>query len=160
MFYKKVALKKLAIFTTRKNLWWSLFLINLQTLRPLALLKRQAFSCDFEKIFNIYFEDHLQAAASASWSILSIEFVDISYENGSSSIREDSIWLQLICFLTAIAFWHMKYLFRMLCVVFIVQIIHYWKFTALHSLFRLFRNKQMKSSKNFPRNDAVPELFS
>ena len=143
MFYKKVALKKLAIFTTRKNLWWSLFLINLQTLRPLALLKRQVFSCDYCKIFNIYF---LRSSASGCFRLLKY-FVE-------------GIWLQLICFLTSIAFWPMKYLFRMLCVVFIVQIIHYGKFTALHSLFRLFRNRQMKSSKNFPRNHAVPGLFS
>ena len=63
------------------------------------------FSCEYYKIFkNIYFEDYLQTAASASWSILYKEFVDISYENASSGIREDFIWLHLIYFLTAIAF--------------------------------------------------------
>ena len=67
------------------------------------------FSCEYYKIFkNIYFEDYLQTAASASWSILYKEFVDISYENASFGIQEDSMWLQLIYFLTTIAFWPMK----------------------------------------------------
>ena len=49
------------------------------------------FSCEYCKIFeNIYFEDHLQMAASASWSILYKEFVDISYDNASFGIQEDS----------------------------------------------------------------------
>ena len=48
--------------------------------------------------------------------ILSLEvfckdFVDISYENASFGILEDSIWLQLIYFLTTITFWFMKILF-------------------------------------------------
>ena len=57
-------------------------------------------------------------------------------ENASFGKQEDSIWLQLIYFLTTIAFWPMKYLFRILenCVVFIAQISHYGKFTALHKL--------------------------
>ena len=38
----KAAPKNLAIFTTRKHLWWSLFLIKLQTLRPGTLLKRDS----------------------------------------------------------------------------------------------------------------------
>ena len=37
-------------------------------------------------------------------------------------------------FLTTIAFWPMKYLFGILCVVFISQYGHYGKFTALHKL--------------------------
>ena len=42
------------------------------------------FSCEYCKVFkNIYFEDHLQTAAFASWSILYKKFVDISYENAS-----------------------------------------------------------------------------
>ena len=93
------------------------------------------FSCEYYKIFkNIYFEDYLQTAASASWSILYKEFVDISYDNASFGIQEDSIWLQLIYCLAAIAFWFMKYLFRILCVVFITQIRHYGKFMALDKL--------------------------
>ena len=39
------------------------------------------------------------------------DFVDISYENASFSILEESIWLKAIYFLTTIAFWLMKYLF-------------------------------------------------
>ena len=38
----KAVLKNFAIFTTRKHLWWSLFLIKLQTLRPGTLLKRDS----------------------------------------------------------------------------------------------------------------------
>ena len=39
------------------------------------------------------------------------DFVNISYENTSFSIPEESIWLKPIYFLTTIAFWLMKYLF-------------------------------------------------
>ena len=50
------------------------------------------FSCEYSKIFkSIYFEDHLQMAASASWSILYKEFVDISYDNASLGIQKDSV---------------------------------------------------------------------
>ena len=47
-----------------------------------VIKKRHRFSCEYCKIVkNIFFEDHLQTAASASWSILYKEFVDISYDN-------------------------------------------------------------------------------
>ena len=36
------------------------------------------------------------------------DFVDICYENASFLILEDSVWLQLLYFLTAIAFWFLK----------------------------------------------------
>ena len=63
-------------------------------------------SCEYCKIFkNIYFEDHLQTATSACWSILYKEFLYISYENASFGILEDSIWIQLIYFWTTMAFW-------------------------------------------------------
>ena len=87
------------------------------------------------KIFkNIYFENYLQTAASASWSILYKKFVDISHENASFGIREDSIWLQLIYFELQLHFGLWNIFFRILCVVFIAQINHYGKFTALHKL--------------------------
>ena len=124
------------------------------TLRHARLLKRDSntgvFLWILQNLQEYLFSNHLQTAPSASWSILykefvgiiyenasfgikaswSIlykEFVDISYENASFGIQEDSIWLQLIYFLTTIAFWPMKYLFRILenCVVFIAQISHY-----------------------------------
>ena len=107
----------------------------LQTFRSVTLLKRDSntgFSLGI--LQNLYFEDHLQAAASASRSILCKEFVDISYENASFGIGEESVSLQLIYFLTTSASWPMKYLFRILCVVFIAQISHYRKFMALHKL--------------------------
>ena len=57
------------------------------------------FSQEYCKIFkSIYFEDHLQMADSASWSILYREFAGISYENASFDILEDSLWLQFIYF--------------------------------------------------------------
>ena len=40
-----------------------------------------------------------------------MDFVDISYENASFNILEESIWLKPIYFLTTVAFWLMKYLF-------------------------------------------------
>ena len=43
VFYKKAALKSLAIFTARKHFWRSLFLIKLQTLRSVALLQHSCF---------------------------------------------------------------------------------------------------------------------
>ena len=39
------------------------------------------------------------------------EFVNISHENASFRTLEDFIWLQLIYFLTTIAFWFVKYPF-------------------------------------------------
>ena len=47
---------------------------------------------------------------SLLWSFCK-DFVDISYENASFLILEDSIWLQLIYCLTTIALWFVKYLF-------------------------------------------------
>ena len=44
----------------------------------------------------------------------------------------------LSIFLTTIAFWSMKYLFWILCVVFITQIRHYGKFTTLYELISIF----------------------
>ena len=56
---KKAVLKNFAIFIG-KHLRWSLFLIKLQTFR-----KIQLFSCDYcENFKKIYFEEHLQTAAS------------------------------------------------------------------------------------------------
>ena len=49
-------------------------------------------------------------------------------------VYKKTIWLRLIYFLTTIAFWSMKYLFGILYAVFIAQICHYGKFTALHKL--------------------------
>ena len=101
VFYKKAVLENLQ-YSPQKNLCWSLFLIKLQTIRPVVLLNRdptQVFSWKYFKIFkNIYFEDHLQTATSASWSILYKKFVDIRYEIASFDILEDSTWLQFIYF--------------------------------------------------------------
>ena len=64
MFCKKVVLRNFAKFTGRQ-LGWNLFLIMLQALRPLTLLKRGSI-CKFWEIFiNTYFADHLRTATSA-----------------------------------------------------------------------------------------------
>ena len=64
---KKCCFKYLAIFTG-KHLFWSLFLINLQSFRPSIFLKEnpaQVFSYEYCKIFkNTYSEEHLRTAAS------------------------------------------------------------------------------------------------
>ena len=78
------------------------------------------FSWEYCKIFkNIYFEDHLQVTASACGSILYKEFVDIAYDNASFDILEGAMWLQFIYFFQnfKIAFWPMKHVFRILCVL-------------------------------------------
>ena len=42
------------------------------------------------------------------------DFVDISYENASCRILEALLWLQFIYILIKIAFWLVKYLFRLM----------------------------------------------
>ena len=70
---QKAALKNFTIFTG-KHLCWSLSLIKLQAATPATLLKKnptQVFSCEYFEIFkNIYYKEHLQAAASVSISLL------------------------------------------------------------------------------------------
>ena len=46
------------------------------------------------------------------------EFVDIIYDNVSLAIQEDSIWLQLIYFLTTTTFWYMKRFSNTLCSIY------------------------------------------
>ena len=120
---------------------------NVIKMRP----QHRCFPVNIAKSLRV-FSNHLQTAASASWSILYKEFVDISYENASFGIQEDSIWLQLICFLTTIAFWPMKYLFRIIenCVVFIAQISHYGKFTTLHKLILIVLQLTNQIKYKFP----------
>ena len=76
-----------------------------------------------------------------------------SYENASFDIQEDSIWLQLIYFLTTIAFWPRKYLFRILrnCVVFTNQPL--WKIHGVAKInfdcFAIDESNQVKISSVF-----------
>ena len=87
--------------------------------------------------------------------VLCKDFVNITYENASFCVLEDSKWLQLIYFLTTIAFWCVKYLFR----------INGDKSTIMENLrhcinlFQLKSNRRIKSGKNFPLNRAMPGLF-
>ena len=53
VFYKKAALKNLAIFTG-KQLCWSLFLIKLQAFNPASLLKRGSKTGFFLWILRIF----------------------------------------------------------------------------------------------------------
>ena len=66
---QKAIFKHLAILTG-KHLYWSLFLIKLQTFRLATLLRRdptQVFSCEYYQIFKkLYFEEHRRTAASVS----------------------------------------------------------------------------------------------
>ena len=63
MFFKMGILENFANFTG-KHLWQSFFLINLQALRPVNLLKQttaQVFCCEISKIIKTPFlTDHLQ----------------------------------------------------------------------------------------------------
>ena len=101
----------------------------------------------------------MRTAASGSWStVFCKDFVDISYDNASFGVLEDSIWLDLIYFLVAIDGDNVGVLEanKNLTLVFIAQISHYEKFTALH---KLISNWRIKSSKHFQRNHALPGLF-
>ena len=73
------------------------------------------FSCDYNKIFKrTYFIFIIICERLLlPLKVICKDFVDISYENASFGILEDSIWLQLNHFLTVIAFCLMKYIFRM-----------------------------------------------
>ena len=53
----------------------------------------------------------------------------------------------------------MIYPLWILSVVFIAQISDHGKFTGLHELISIFWHYRIKSTKNYPRNYAVPELF-
>ena len=55
---------------------------------------------------NPFYRTHPAAASEILCKVL----IDISCENALSRIQEDSVWLQLIYFLTKTTFWFMKYL--------------------------------------------------
>ena len=60
MFYKEAVAKNFAIFAG-KHLYWSLFLIMLQTFRPASLLKINSNTILFK---NTCFKEHLRTTAS------------------------------------------------------------------------------------------------
>ena len=112
------------------------------------------FSSEYCNIFkNIYFGDHLLAAASASWRILYKEFVDIRHENASFGILEDSLWLQLISFSTAIAFWLEISFSNALCGIYHSNQPLCGKFTTLHKLISIVLQliNQVKLSRKIVR---------
>ena len=119
----------------KKRLQHKCFPVNITKSLRVSIFKSSATGCFcllsilYKEFVDISYEN-ASFDIQASWSILYKEFVDISCENASFDIQEDSICLQLIYFLTTIAFWPMKYLFWILenCVVFISQISHYGKF--------------------------------
>ena len=114
VFYKNAALKNFAISHRKTPVLESPFnkVADLQACN--IIKKRLQYRC-----FPVNIGKSLRAAILriiCERLLLLIElfctdFVDISYENASFSILEDSIWLKLIYFLTTIAFWLMKYLF-------------------------------------------------
>ena len=78
--------------------------------------------------------------------IFAIRMLHLAYQE--TMWLGQTIWLQLIYFLTAIAFWPMDYLFRILCVIFIAQISHYGKsqhcIKCLHALRLNMRGTHIK----------------
>ena len=75
--------------------------------------------------------------------------MDISYENASFGILEDSTWLQFIYFLTTIA----SYSNALCCIhrtLFIAQISHYGKFTALPKLISIVLQLTNQTKSKFP----------
>ena len=83
-----------------KCLCWSLFLINFVKIRLL------------HRCFPVKFVKHLfYWTPLAANSVFCMNFVHIIYRNASFLTIEDSIWLQLIYFLTVISLWFVKCLF-------------------------------------------------
>ena len=94
-------------------------------------------------------------------------------------IMEDSMWLQLVYLLNEISFCFVECLFQVdgaltlanynskcykIYSLFSLPLYrflysHYGKFTALQKLISVVLHWPIKSSKNFPRNHAVPGLF-
>ena len=161
----KAVLKNLAIFTTRKLLWWSLFLKKLQTLRVYNIIKKKLqhrclpvnmpklLRTSILKIICKRLLLALEVLCIRNFLILAMGMLHLAYEKtlcGSS----------LSIFLTAIAFWPVKYLFRILCSVFIAQISHYGKFTPLHKSIAIALQLTNQIKWNFPCNHAVSGLFS
>ena len=66
----------------------------------------------FEKFLNIRWNAKSLKSFVTPLELFCKDFVDISYENASFRILEDSVWLQFIyVFLTTIIFLSAKYLF-------------------------------------------------
>ena len=72
------------------------------------------FSGKYSEILqNIYLIILCERLLYNSWRMVFCKgFVDISYENASFGILEESKWMDFIYFLTTIVFWVIKYLFR------------------------------------------------
>ena len=104
----------------------------------------------FDKFINIHWNTKsLRRSFVTPLELFYRDFVDISYENASFRILETFVWLQLIYFSTTIVFF-VRIFFRLLGTlwinylrvlakdllreIFIAQISHYGKFTALHQL--------------------------
>ena len=87
------------------------------------------------------------------------DFKDISYENASARILEESMmWLQIICFVTTSAFWFVKFS-KLTTSDCITQVNHYRKTRHCINKFQFFYDWRIKSSKNFPRSHVLPGQF-
>ena len=116
--HQRCSIKKLLLkiwqSITGKHLCWSLLLIVAELQARNFIKKRLQHGC-----FPVNIAKSLKAAILKiickrlllPLELFCKEFVDISCENASFSIPEESIWLKLIYFFTTIAFWLMKYLF-------------------------------------------------
>ena len=66
----------------------------------------------FEKFVNIRWNTKSSRRSFiTALELFCKNFVDISYKNALLHILEDSVWLQLVYFLTTIVFFFVKYLF-------------------------------------------------
>ena len=101
-------------------------------------------------------------------NIFCIELVNISSENTSYFMLEDSIWLQLIYFSTTIAFWFVKYLFSNLwghsklttSECWRIMKLWKWYYSIASITFDCFTTDEPNWLKTFLWNHVVPGLFS
>ena len=97
----------------------------------------------------------------ALFEIFCEDFVDMSHEDTSFHILEDSVWLQLICFncncilvceISLFDRWGHSKVTISECTT---QMNHYGKITVLHKSIWLSYNWRIKSNKNLPRNQVI-----
>ena len=95
----KAVLKNLAIFTTRKHLWWSLFLIKLQILRPTTLLKKDTdFPVNIAKSLRTSFLKIICKRLLLPLEVFYIRNLLILAMTMLNLVDKKTIWLQLIFF--------------------------------------------------------------
>ena len=106
VFYKKRFLKNFAIFTG-KHLCWSFSLIIFFKMR----LQHRCVPVNIAEFLRAPILKNICERLLLPLVVFCKDFVDISFEYAWFHILEDSIWLQLMCFLVTIGFWFVKYIF-------------------------------------------------